>query len=286
MHDPATPAANAAQIDYWNAAAGETWARFHEQLDRQIAPLGDAAAQALEIAPGERLLDVGCGCGHSTLELASRVGPTGSVTGIDISEPMLGVARRRPRPATAGRVEFLAADAQVARLGVAAFDALYSRFGVMFFADPVAAFANLRRALRPDGRLGFVCWRPLAMNPWMAEPLEAARPLLPPQAPPDPTAPGPFAFANPERVRKILDDAGYIDVELRPFDALIGAGDLEQSLSLALRVGPLGAALRENPTLKDRLVEPVRAVLASHVTPAGVLMPASVWIVAARTGAA
>ena len=285
MTEEAAPSPNAAQVDYWNTAAGVTWARHHDQLDRQIAPLGAEALRALAPAAGERVLDIGCGCGHTTLDIAARVGPQGTVTGIDVSAPMLEIARRRPMPSAAGRVEFLQADAQVAQLGHGLFDAAYSRFGVMFFADPVAAFANVRRALRSGGRLGFVCWRPLAVNPWLSEPLEAARPLLPPLAPPDPGAPGPFAFADQGRVRAILGDAGYADVEIRAFGAEIGAGDLDESLQLTLRVGPLGAALRENPSCEDCLAGPVRAVLARHLTRRGVMMPASVWIVSARSAA-
>ena len=276
------PAANAAQLEYWNAAAGATWARYHDDLDRQIAPLGCAALDALAPAPGERVLDVGCGCGQTTLDIAGRVGRAGAVLGIDISAPMLAVARNRAQPPGGGGIEYREADAQVADLGRGRFDAAYSRFGIMFFADPVAAFGNLRQALRPGGRLGFVCWRPLAENPWMGEPLEAARPFLPPLPPADPGAPGPFAFADDRRIRSILDAAGFTGIGTRAFDARIGAGDLEATLALALRVGPLGAALRENPSCKDVLAAPVRAVLARYVTPLGVRMPASVWIVTAH----
>ncbi len=278
--------ANAAQFEYWNTAAGTTWARYHDQLDRQIAPLGTEALRTLAPAAGERVLDVGCGCGHTTIDIAGRVGPGGTAVGVDISTPMLEVARQRVLPTTTGRVEFLQADAQLADLGSASFDALYSRFGVMFFSDPVAAFANVRRSLRPDGRLGFVCWRLLSANPWLSEPLEAARPFLPPLASPEPGAPGPFAFSDDGRVRAILGDAGYTDIEIRAFDTEIGIGDLEETLQITLRVGPLGAALRDHPTYKNRLTDPVSAVLARYVTARGVMMPASVWIVSARSRAA
>jgi SAM-dependent methyltransferase len=153
---------------------------------------------------------------------------------------------------------------------------------VMFFSDPVAAFANIRTSLKPDGRLAFVCWRPLGENPWMQAPLQAALPLLPPVAPPDPTAPGPFAFADPSRVRSILADSGYRSVTINPFDADIGGGDLEQTLKLALGVGPLGRALREHPELADNVVDAVRDVLSNHLTSNGVRMPSAVWIVLAR----
>ena len=279
-----TQTSNAAQIEYWNATAGPVWVQFQEQLDRQIEPLGLEAIRTLAPAPGERVMDIGCGCGQSTMELAARVGPSGAVIGIDISEPMLAVARGRPAPAASPPPSFRQADAQAEDLGQGAFDAAFSRFGVMFFADPVAAFANIRRALKPGGRLGFVCWRPLLENSWMLEPMLAALPYLPPLPPPDPTAPGPFAFADAERVRGILAGAGFSAVRIEPFDMRIGGSSVEQTLTLAFRVGPLGAALRENPGLADTVAGAIRAKLAEYDTPSGVLMPAAVWIVQARNG--
>ncbi|MGL4543820.1 MAG: class I SAM-dependent methyltransferase, partial [Polymorphobacter sp.] len=242
------PPANAEQIDYWNAKAGETWARFQEQLDRQIAPLGAAGIRALAPQPGERILDIGCGCGATTLALAAEVAPGGSVLGLDISQPMLDVARRRA--AGVANVAFREADAQTDDFGRGGFDAIFSRFGVMFFADPQAAFANIATKLAPGGRLTFVCWRPLVENDWMRVPLAAALPLLPPLPPPDPLAPGPFAFADPDRVRALLTGAGWHSVNVEPWDADIGSGDLDATVDLTFRVGPLGMALREFP---DRL---------------------------------
>jgi SAM-dependent methyltransferase len=282
MNEKSAASPNAAQVDYWNAAAGATWAKYHDLLDRQIAPLGLESLRVLAPAAGERVLDIGCGCGHTTVDLATRVGRAGVAVGIDISAPMLEIARRRVLPDSAGRVEFLQIDAQIADLGQGTFDAVYSRFGVMFFADPVTAFTNVRRSLRSGGRLGFICWRALAANPWMNEPLEAARPFLPPLAAPDPTAPGPFAFANDDRVRAILSDSGFAEIEIRAFNTEIGGGDLDETLELTLSIGPLGAALRDNPSHKDRLTGPVGALLARYVTRRGVMMPASVWLASAR----
>jgi len=279
-----TPAANAAQIDYWNAVAGQTWVQFQEQLDRQIAPLGHAAQRALSVKAGERVLDVGCGCGQSTLELAATVGAAGSVTGVDISQPMLGVARARPIPPGAVTPIFRETDAQSGDLGKGAFDAVFSRFGVMFFSDPAAAFANIRAALKPGGRLAFVCWRPLKENPWMSAPMAAALPLLPPQPAMDPLAPGPFAFADADRVKAILDNAGFTAVDIAPFDARIGGGSIEETVNLTFRVGPLGAALRDQPGLAGAVGERIREVLKPFDTPGGVLMPAAVWITTARNG--
>jgi SAM-dependent methyltransferase len=276
------PSANSAQVDYWNAAAGATWARFQEQLDRQIEPLGLEAMRLLALSEREHVLDVGCGCGQSSLQLVERVGAAGAVVGVDVSSPMLEVARRRSSAYPPSRLAFLQADAQVADLGIETFDALYSRFGVMFFADPAAAFGNLRRSLKRGGRLGFVCWRPLQDNPWMQVPLQAALPLLPPITPSDPNAPGPFAFADADRVHSILADAGFRAISAHAFDAVIGADGLDQSVELALRVGPLGAALREHPDRKTALAGAVRQALSAHLTPRGVQLGAGVWIVLAR----
>lgn len=275
---------NAAQIEYWNSTAGEAWAQFQEALDRQVEPLGLAAMDALRPKEAEHIIDIGCGCGQTTLTLAARVGPTGSIVGVDISEPMLAVALRRPRAAPDLRVDFRQQDAQTDDLGRGLFDAAFSRFGVMFFSDPVAAFANIRASLKRDARLAFVCWRPLDENPWLQAPLQAALPFLPPVAPPDPTAPGPFAFADPSRVRSILADAGYGSVTINPFDANIGGGSLEQTVNLALGVGPLGRALREHPERADDVVDTVRDVLSKYLTSNGVRMPAAVWIVLAHAG--
>jgi SAM-dependent methyltransferase len=277
-----SPAPNAAQVDYWNTTAGVVWAQFQEQLDRQIEPLGLEAMRVLAPAPGERVIDIGCGCGQTTAELAARVGRTGSVVGVDISEPMLAVSRQRPLARAAARPSFRLADVQTGDLGAAEFDAAFSRFGVMFFADPVAAFANIRKALKPGGRLGFVCWRPLRDNPWMLAPMEAALPFLPPLPPTDPTAPGPFAFADPDRVRAILAGAGFSAVEIEPFDDRIGGSEVEQTMTLIFRIGPLGAALREHPQCAAAAAGAVRSKILEFETPDGVLMPAAVWIVHAR----
>src|SRR5881628_2723223 len=156
------------------------------------------------IGAGERVIDIGCGCGDTTIALARRVGPAGLVLGIDVSAPMLARAADAAREAGVAHVRFEHADAQTHRFPAQAFDVLYSRFGVMFFSDPAAAFGNLRTALRPGGRLGFVCWQAVPENPWIAVPLEAAAQHMALPPPPAPGAPGPFSFADPERVRRIL----------------------------------------------------------------------------------
>jgi SAM-dependent methyltransferase len=274
-------ASNAAQAEYWNETAGPTWVELHDPLDRMIEPMGLAGLAALAPAPGEIILDIGCGCGRTTLQIAEAVGTSGAVVGADISATMLAEARARAIPPTAARPEFREVDAQTGDLGRAKFDAAFSRFGVMFFADPVAAFANIRSALKSGGRLTFVCWRSLAENLWMRVPLEAALPLLPPLPPPDPGAPGPYALADPDRVRQILEAAGFQSLRIDPFDADIGSADLESSVALTFRIGPLATALRENPQYKAKVADVVRRALTPYVTPAGVRTPGAVWIVTA-----
>ena len=167
---------NAEQISYWNEQAGPVWVAEQQSLDAMLEPLGQTAMELAGIEPGNRVLDVGCGAGNTTLQLGERVGPSGSLLGVDLSAPMLERARERARSAGADHVSFQQADAQIEPLRD--FDRVFSRFGVMFFADPVAAFANLRRALGPGGRIAFICWRPLAENPWILEPMRILAELV------------------------------------------------------------------------------------------------------------
>jgi SAM-dependent methyltransferase len=278
---------NAQQIHYWNAVAGPRWRARRPLLDEQLRPLGREAMDRARVAPGERVLDVGCGCGDSTLDLARRVGAEGEVVGIDISRVLLEEARARAEHEDLGGVAFRPDDAQVADLGEGRFELVYSRFGVMFFDDPVAAFANLYRSLRASGRLVFVCWQPVERNPWMGAPVAAAarHVTLPPR--PDPHGPGPFAFADPERVRKILVAAGFDEVETADWSGTLslGGGTLEGAVDLFFDVGPLAALLREQgagPELRQQVADAVTEALAPFLTEDGVRMPAAAWIVSAR----
>jgi SAM-dependent methyltransferase len=269
--------ANAQQVAYWNESAGPTWAELNEPLDRQLAPLGRRAMAELDLGRGKRVLDIGCGSGETTVELALS---GAEALGVDISHVLLDVARRRVRDT--GLARFLEADAQTWPFEPASFDAVFSRFGVMFFADPAAAFANIRRAMKPGGRLAFVCWRTPGENPIMSLPMMAALAHIDtPPAPPEPGAPGPFAFADPERVKAILTAGGFHDITVTPHEADIGPGDLDTTLGLALKVGPLGALLRENPDRRDAVIRAVRAALAPHDGPHGVKLGSATWIVTA-----
>ena len=205
---------NAAQIAYWNDRAAVTWTAMQDRLDAMFTPLTAIVVDAAAPAAGERVIDVGCGCGATVLELARRVGPDGRVLGVDVSEPMAARAQERIAAAGFGNAEVKVSDASTFGFAAGQADLLFSRFGVMFFADPAAAFANLRRGMRPGGRLLFACWRPMIDNPWFLVPTQAAAHLLPPAPAMEPNAPGPFAFADADRVRRILGTAGWSDVVL------------------------------------------------------------------------
>ncbi|HEY1751592.1 MAG TPA: methyltransferase domain-containing protein [Caulobacteraceae bacterium] len=271
---------NAAQVTYWNETAGANWVAMQDALDQELVDLGLAAMATLAPKEGERLIDIGCGCGATALELARRVGNGGAVLGADISAPMLAVARERAQADGLQQVRFVQADAQVHAFEPA--DGAFSRFGVMFFADPVAAFANIRRSLMSGGRAAFICWRQPSENPWMTMPVAAVAPLLPaPPATAAPGAPGPFAFADRDRLFGILLDAGFADVSIEPHDARLGWGDLETSVRMGMRLGPVSGAVREHPHLRDAMADAVRAALAPHADADGVKLDSGTWIVRA-----
>ncbi len=277
---------NAEQIRYWNELAGPKWVAHTQIIDKPITSLGLRAMERAAIAPGERVLEVGCGCGTTTLEIARRVGTRGAVTGVDISTVMLEKAQQIMRDAGVTNVRFENADAQTHPFAAASFDVVFSRFGVMFFTDPDAAFANLRAALRPGGRLAFVCWQALEHNEWMLVPLAAALQHVPPPPLPPPGAPGPFSFADPERVRGILSRAGFVDIACDAVTEVLtlDAGGLDQTIDFILQMGPTGHLLREaSPHLLPLVADAVRTAVAPFVTPDGVRMSSAAWIVSAHT---
>lgn len=259
------------------------WAEVREQLELQLAPLGRRALNALTACPGENVMDIGCGDGTTALELARAVAPNGTVLAIDVSAAVLAFAQRAGKMCQ--RVTFVHADAEVFPFEPASLDAAFSRFGVMFFADPTAAFVNIRRSLKPSGRLAFVCWRALEENLIDIVPLRAALAHLPPQPTLDPDAPGPFAFADPDRVRGILEKAGFSEIKISAYDELVGSGDLASMLAVSSRVGALGKILRENHELRATALPAVRSALAAYDGPDGVRLNAATWIVTARSAA-
>jgi SAM-dependent methyltransferase len=277
---------NAAQIAYWNDRAAVTWTTFQERLDTLFEPLTALALDAAAPLPGERIIDIGCGCGATVLALAGRVGPTGQVLGLDISEPMAARARERIGAAGLANARVVVSDAAAHAFPPDSADLLFSRFGVMFFADPIAAFANLHGAMRQGGRLLCAAWRPLVDNPWFIVPQQAARALLPPQPPADPHAPGPFAFADRDRTLGIFRDAGWQDVTLTRQDVpmrFAASGEIDQATDFATRVGALARMLAEvDPALHPRIRSAVADALAAYDSPAGIILSGSIWLISAR----
>ena len=272
---------NEQQIEYWNGQVGERWASFQARLDAAMTDIASSAYAFAAVRPGERVLDVGCGCGTTALELAKAVGSSGSVVGIDISRPMLETARARAAQAGT-KADFREADASDYAFKPE-FDLMFSRFGVMFFADPVSAFANLRKALKPGGRLRFVCWRAAPENIWATAPFVAAMDLLPPQEAGDPHAPGPFAFADGGRLKGILTEAGFSNVRLEKLETHMNMGaDVDEAVDQAFKIGPLARALSEvDDAVKDRVRLRIADALAKFKTPSGVRAPAACWLVGA-----
>lgn len=277
--------ANADQALYWSSAPGRKWVDLKEPLDRALAPVSSALFARAKPVAGERVLDLGCGTGATTLALAELVGPKGLVVGLDISAVLLAQARARTPSALKPRIEYLEADAQTHDFGMARFDLLTSRFGSMFFADPVAAFRNLRRGLRAGARMHLAAWAPLAANPWFAIPRDAAVARLGPPPPADPTAPGPLAFADTDYVLRILRAAGFVrptagaaDIHLEP------PGDAAAVARLALSIGPaarLMAHYEGTPADAEAIGHSMEQQFSRFATDEGVRVPAQLNLFAA-----
>jgi SAM-dependent methyltransferase len=276
-------AAKTAQRAYWNGPIGKVWAKEQVKRDKDHAPLTEALLALAAPLAGERVLDIGCGSGTTTFLLAERVGPAGKVIGVDISAPMLGVARDRAK-AQGSAVEFIQADIADYAFAPHSFDLGFSQFGVMFFPDPMAAFANIHGAMKPGARLAFLCWRGPNENPWAAVPEGAAKPLLPPVPPPAPDAPGRYSFANPDRTRSVLLQAGFHAVEITKSDAPIHLGNTpEAAASSSIDAGPLLRTLADTDAeTRAKVRVAVTSRLAQEMGPGGIFLTAGAWLVRAK----
>ena len=276
--------ANAEQREYWNEVSGPKWVAVADWIESQLSEIGRLALEASGAKPGERVLDVGCGNGFTAIELARRVGETGKVLGLDLSHPMLKDAAVRAQAAGFPLIRFLQGDAQTERLDPIYFDLVFSRFGVMFFDDPLAAFANLARQAQPGASLMFSCFREVPQNPFFTEILR----LLPERpAPSDPTAPGPFAFADQDRVIPILRAGGWDHIAFEKFDfpMIAGAGQdaVDEAVAYFSLIGPAARAAAEmEGAARERFFGRVRDLCERNCHEGIVALPAAAWIVSAK----
>jgi len=282
MTDPAQNHSD--QIAYWNGAGAVPWVERQERTDRMLAEVAEAAIARADPASGESVVDVGCGTGATSLEIARRVGLTGQVTALDVSAPLMAKAAERLSGCPWAKI--VVADASTYRLPPASADLLFSRFGVMFFGDPDKAFANMRAWMKPTGRVLFACWRKFAENPWGMVPLEATYAHLPRMPKLEPEDPGPFSFASEDRVSRILTNGGFARPEFEPVDFafdIAGGEGLEGAVAQALAVGPTARALGGHPqSMRDTVAMSVRAALAPYVVGNEVRLKAAIWLVRTR----
>ena len=272
---------NADMLAFWDGQGGRTWVARQAHTDITLEPVTRALLAFAAPRPGERVVDVGCGCGGPTLDFARAVGPSGRVAALDISGPMLAEGAARAKAAGLGNIDWLKADPATAALDD--FDLLTSAFGVMFFGDPVAAFVNMRRAADPKGRMAIVCWRGLAENPWMSVPMNAVAPHLPPRPSPVPHAPGMFAFADPDRVTEVLTAAGWT---MPRFEALdlnldIAAGfGLDEAVAQSTQIGAVNSWLRNQPAeVVSAAVASLREALRPHADGQSVRLRGAMWLI-------
>lgn len=275
---------NREQAALWNGPSGSAWVEMQDVLDRILAPFEMLLSQEAFPGEGGRVLEVGCGAGATTISMARRLGPAGLCVGVDISEPLLRVAKERAIAEKLGAVEFVQADAQTYAFEPGRFDSVMSRFGVMFFDDPEAAFLNIRRAARSDAKLAFVAWRSPAENPFMTTAARAAAPLLPNLPTPAADAPGQFAFADGGRVRRILNASEWRNIDVRPIDVTGNIAE-QDLLSYVTKLGPVGAALRDpdvDEATRARTASVLRAAFEPYIQNGTARFTMACWLVSAH----
>jgi SAM-dependent methyltransferase len=269
----------AEQAAYWNGPGGEGWLAAYQRIQRAIGDIGEVGLAAAAPQHGEHVIDIGCGTGDTTAALARAVGLSGHVLGVDISESLITAARTH----RLDNATFVVGDAARHPFQASHYDLVFSRFGVMFFADPVAAFRNIRRALKPAGRLVFIAWRTPQENPWGTTPVRAAQPFLPAQPRPGPEDPGQFAFGDRARVERILGEAGFKALRFEPIDRQIWMGNtVAEVVAGAGKFGPLARAFAgAEPAAIEKAKQAIADVLAPHQGPEGVRLPGACWLVRA-----
>jgi ubiquinone/menaquinone biosynthesis C-methylase UbiE len=277
-----TPAPNDRGAAFWNSTMGHAWVSQQAVISDVFTSVTSVSLVAAAAKQGEYVIDIGCGPGDTLLAFARAVGPSGDALGVDVSVPMVEFARHRAAEAGLANVTCALADATTYAFEPGRVDLVYSRFGMMFFDDPIKAFTNIRSAMKMGGRLVFVCFRTMPESPWFCVPIEAARPHVPPQPPVDPLAPGMFSLAREDRLRGVLTEAGFRDIALNATDVPIHGKDTTQSMAFITQVGPLPALLENaSDEQRKRATEAARNALAAQIGANGRGLHVGLWLVSA-----
>ncbi len=275
-----TNSMNSEMARYWNENGGQRWAVNIERVERMLRPLADDLLAVASPQAGEAVLDVGCGGGPTSAAFAQAVGSTGRVLGLDVSEVIL--ERARARFGHLPNLQFMQEDAGSFAFNPASFDLLISRFGVMFFPDPIGAFTNLRTALKPAGRMRFICWREIKINPWMGVPVRVMFEHLPKPLPLPPHAPGPFGLADETHLRGVLESAGFTGIQLTSHEKMLDLGSIDEAVEQMTRMGPAAPAFDEAaPALQAEVVKALRTSFAAHLTQGTVQLSSTTWLASA-----
>ena len=279
--------ANEQQTEFWSGSGGEYWVVNQQQMDTMLQPLGEQALARLDLGNVRHLLDIGCGTGSTTLDIAARLSDGAQVTGADLSVPMTDYARSRLAPAGLTNADFMTCDLQIDQLEADVFDAAFSRFGVMFFDQPVTGFSNIRTAMKSGAPLAFVCWQAPSENLWHSLAVATAKQFIEMPAPPERRAPGPFAFAETDYVTGILTDAGFGDIVIEPHTQtveLFSGQDVRSAAENFARINPIIAAFvtEAGEDKAEPLIDGLAQALAPHHKDGALHFPSATWLVSAR----
>jgi len=280
------PEVNKNQKDFWSGKGGDIWVERQNAMDTMLSPLGEAALNKLNFNEKENVLDIGCGCGHTTLNIAKRIGPSGKVTGLDISEPMLKRAKESAVEMSITNTSFKCVDVQTVDLGDQIYSAAFSRFGVMFFEDSIAAFKNINKSLISGGYLSFVCWQSPAVNPWQSLFIQEVKKFLDLPSPP-PRSPGPFAFMESEYVSSILEESKFQDIRIEGHEAevnMFSGRSLSDSVKDYISINPVVTQMLKESS-ENQIAEIINSgikAFSPYYSEKGLIFPSATWLVTAR----
>ena len=274
---------NKNQRDFWSGKGGDIWVERQNAMDTMLSPLGEAALNKLNLNEGENVLDIGCGCGHTTLNIAKRISPDGQVTGLDISKPMLKRAKESANEMSISNASFNCVDVQTDDMGEEVYSAAFSRFGVMFFEDPVAAFCNINKSLITGASLSFVCWQSPALNPWQSLFIEAVKKYVDLPSPP-PRSPSPFAFMESEYVSSILEESNFQNIMIEGHEAevnMFSGRSLSDSVKDYISINPVVSGMLKDSTEQEKteIINSAIEAFSPYYSAKGLMFPSATWLV-------